>query len=161
MQALNHRVMCELEAAALACIGAEPAVAAGADAGAGVRHVVLVDEAAFGDGETRAELARRARAGVALEYVRGVAGVDAALARLRDRGVDVARLASISVLFHGQARDASGAALDACCADFGARAAAVCVLGKWIGVDAKTADELRQIADVDERASAVRLSKFR
>ena len=156
VQALNHRVMCELEAAALACIGAEPAV--GADAG--VRHVVLVDEAAFGDDGTRAELARRARAGVALEYVRDVAGVDAALARMRGRGGDFARLASISVLFHGQARDARGAALDACCADFGARAAAVCVLGKWIGVDAKTVDELKQIADVDASASAASRAKY-
>ena len=68
VHALNHRVMCELEAAALACIDAGAGADAGADAG--VRHVVLVDEAAFGDDETRAKLARHARAGVELAYVR-------------------------------------------------------------------------------------------
>jgi hypothetical protein len=108
-----------------------------------IYHVVIADEQLRASAD--AELQRELKPNAKLVYVKDIEDVGTAL-----KGIEVAKLSSINVLVHGVARDAEGNVLSGDEADFGTKASAVRVLGKWISVEASVVESLKAIKDMSD-----------
>jgi hypothetical protein len=110
-----------------------------------IYHVVIADEQLRASAD--AELQRELKPNAKLVYVKDIEDVGRAL-----KGIEMAKLSSINVLFHGVAADDAGP-IDAKDAKFNERmqtAKKVYVLGKWISVEASVVESLKAIKDTSD-----------
>jgi hypothetical protein len=110
-----------------------------------IYHVVIADEQLRASAD--AELQRELKPNAKLVYVKNIADMGAAL-----KGIEMANLSSINVLFHGVGADSSGP-IDPKDAKFNEKmkaAKSVYVLGKWISVEPTVVAELKAITDASD-----------